>query len=139
MKRINEEISKIKSLMNLLTEETVEPKNWVKGDFYIRKVNKTNLNFDALINYVVDKNGDDLTLSSIEYNEELKIKSEENKDTLSIREIWSSVDGVSWEKSSQEKWDEIKEEFCYLTDFDNNILIYIFFMVLITTRRIFFV
>ena len=77
MKRINEEISKIKSLMSLLTEETVEPKDWVKGDFYIRKFNKSNLNFDALINYVVDKNGDDLTVSSIEYNEELKIKSEE--------------------------------------------------------------
>ena len=120
MKRINEEISKIKSLMNLLTEETVEPKNWVKGDFYIRKVNKTNLNFDALINYVVDKNGDDLTLSSIEYNEELKIKSEENKDTLSIREIWSSVDGVSWEKSSQEKWDEISK-YSIVTDPSNDV------------------
>jgi hypothetical protein len=44
MKRINEEISKIKSLMSLLTEETVEPKDWVKGDFYIRKFNKSNYN-----------------------------------------------------------------------------------------------
>ena len=47
MKIVNEEISKIKSLMNLLTEDTSNPSEWVVGDFYIRRLNKTELNFDA--------------------------------------------------------------------------------------------
>lgn len=109
MKIVNEEIIKIKSLMNLLVEDTVNPQNWSVGDFYVRRFNKSELNFDALITKVVDKNIDDLTISSIEFNEELKIRSEESKETLSVREIWSSVDGVLWEESSQQKWDDVSK------------------------------
>ena len=65
MKNLNENISRVKSIMNLIYEEknNVEPTDWQVGDVFITHIDVENSDFDTVIVKVISKD-----YSEIEYD-----------------------------------------------------------------------
>ena len=103
---LKENISRLKSLMGLLTEETVNPKDWVVGKYYDVKIKDPE--YEGIIVKVTFKDSDNLTYDNFSYNDTTKKREELIKDETSL--IFTMLDetkGMFWEESNEEKWNEL--------------------------------
>jgi len=107
MKNIQENIYRVKSLMNLLTEGSTNPNDWKVGEYYIQKRNSWGN--ERVIIKITYKDDSDISFDYVEYNETTKEKinaGSENK--LSVRQVPTlAKDGAIWEESNETVWNEI--------------------------------
>jgi len=104
MKKINEDIYKIKSLMNILTE-AIDPKDWKQGDYYISYEDVGEKETPFLIIWVKKIENNKYTVPFIYFNENTKVRTEEKEFESDPNEM--DTRSLNYQKSTGEKWNEI--------------------------------
>jgi len=107
MKNIQENIYRVKSLMNLLTEGSTNPNDWKVGEYYIQKRN--NWGNERVIIKITYKDDSDISFDYVEYNETTKEKIKDGSENkLSVSQVPTlAKDGAIWEESNETVWNEI--------------------------------
>jgi hypothetical protein len=105
MKNIQENIYRVKSLMNLLTEGSTNPNDWKVGEYYIQTRKGSNIRNIIKITY---KDASDISFDYVEYDETTKEKKETGThDKIGVNQVPTQVDGAIWEESNETVWNEI--------------------------------
>ena len=105
MKNIQENITRVKSLMNLLTEGSTNPKDWKVGEYYIQTRKGSNERYIIKITY---KDETYISFDYVSYNETTKEKTETGThDKILVSQVPTQVDGAIWEESNETVWNEI--------------------------------
>ena len=107
MKNIQENITRVKSLMNLLTEGSTNPKDWKVGEYYIQTRKGSNERDIIKITY---KDESYISFDYVSYNETTKEKTETGThDNILVSQVPTQVDGAIWEESNETVWNEISK------------------------------
>jgi hypothetical protein len=105
MKNIQENITRVKSLMNLLTEGSTNPNDWKVGEYYIQTRKGSNERNIIKITYKDESN---ISFDYVEYDETTKEKKETGThDKIGVNQVPTQVDGAIWEESNETVWNEI--------------------------------
>ena len=105
MKNIQENIYRVKTLMNLLTEGSTNPNDWKVGEYYIQTRKGSNIRNIIKITY---KDASDISFDYVEYDETTKEKKETGThDKIGVNQVPTQVDGAIWEESNETVWNEI--------------------------------
>jgi hypothetical protein len=105
MKRINENMSKIRSLIRVLLER-VEPKDWQQGKYYTSIDGGETADTPSTIVFIEKREGDNFTIKFIDFNEETQVRTEE--DEFSVSSV-GELSSLEYLESTKEKWQEILE------------------------------
>lgn len=105
MKRINENMSKIRSLIRVLLER-VEPKDWQQGKYYTSIDGGETVDTPSTIIFIEKREGDNFTIKFIDFNEETQVRTEE--DEFSVSSV-GELSSLEYLESTKEKWEEILE------------------------------
>ena len=107
MKNIQENIYRVKSLMNLLTEGSTNPNDWKVGEYYIQTRKGSNIRNIIKITY---KDASDISFDYVEYDETTKEKKETGThDKIGVNQVPTQTDGAIWEESNETVWNEISK------------------------------
>ena len=107
MKNIQENIARVKSLMNLLTEGSTNPKDWKVGEYYIQTRKGSNIRNIIKITYKDESN---ISFDYVEYDETTKEKKETGThDKIGVNQVPTQADGAIWEESNETVWNEISK------------------------------
>jgi len=107
MKNIQENIARVKSLMNLLTEGSTNPKDWKVGEYYIQTRKGSNIRNIIKITY---KDASDISFDYVEYDETTKEKKETGThDKIGVNQVPTQADGAIWEESNETVWNDISK------------------------------
>jgi len=107
MKNIQENIYRVKSLMNLLTEGSTNPKDWKVGEYYIQTRKGSNIRNIIKITY---KDASEISFDYVEYDETTKEKKETGThDKIGVNQVPTQADGAIWEESNETVWNEISK------------------------------
>jgi len=107
MKNIQENIYRVKSLMNLLTEGSTNPNDWKVGEYYIQTRKGSNIRNIIKITY---KDASDISFDYVEYDETTKEKKETGThDKIGVNQVPTQADGAIWEESNETVWNEISK------------------------------
>jgi hypothetical protein len=105
MKNIQENITRVKSLMNLLTEGSTNPNDWKVGEYYIQTRKGSNERNIIKITYKDESN---ISFDYVEYDEITKEEKETGShDKILVSQVPTQVDGAIWEESNETVWNEI--------------------------------
>jgi hypothetical protein len=105
MKNIQENIYRVKTLMNLLTEGSTNPNDWKVGEYYIQTRKGSNERNIIKITYKDESN---ISFDYVEYDETTKEKKETGThDKIGVNQVPTQVDGAIWEESNETVWNEI--------------------------------
>ena len=107
MKNIQENIYRVKSLMNLLTEGSTNPNDWKVGEYYIQKRNSWG--DERIIIKITYKDESDISFDYLEYNQITKEKTKAgSEDKILVSQVPTQVkDGAIWEETNETVWNEI--------------------------------
>jgi len=107
MKNIQENIYRVKSLMNLLTEGSTNPKDWKVGEYYIQRRNSWGN--ERIIIKITYKDESDISFDYLEYNQITKEKTKAgSEDKILVSQVPTQVkDGAIWEETNETVWNEI--------------------------------
>lgn len=105
MERINEDMSKIRSLIRVLLER-VEPKDWQQGKYYTSIDGGETVDTPSTIIFIEKREGDNFTIKFIDFNEETQVRTEE--DEFSVSSV-GELSSLEYLESTKEKWEEILE------------------------------
>jgi hypothetical protein len=107
MKNIQENIYRVKTLMNLLTEGSTNPNDWKVGEYYIQTRKGSNIRNIIKITY---KDASDISFDYVEYDETTKEKKETGThDKIGVNQVPTQSDGAIWEESNETVWNEISK------------------------------
>jgi len=107
MKNIQENIYRVKSLMNLLTEGSTNPKDWKVGEYYIQTRKGSNERNIIKITY---KDETYISFDYVEYDEITKEKTKTgSEDKILVSQVPTQADGAIWEESNETVWNEISK------------------------------
>jgi hypothetical protein len=107
MKNIQENIYRVKTLMNLLTEGSTNPKDWKVGEYYIQTRKGSNERNIIKITY---KDETYISFDYVEYDEITKEKTKTgSEDKILVSQVPTQADGAIWEESNETVWNEISK------------------------------